>query len=175
MSETLTPWNKGLSNETDSRVAASSEKQRQTRLGVPHGHKTNNGNPSWNKGLRYKEDSPQLLLDVDVPKAKYEGSRHWKWKGGITNEDKYQRAVFVKYHSKKIFERDNFTCQICGTQQEVLHADHIKSWAEFPELRFEHDNCRTLCRICHYKITFGKPMPEGSRWGLKSVPKNLGA
>jgi hypothetical protein len=41
-----------------------------------------------------------------------------------------------------------------------LHVDHIQPWAEYVEGRFDMNNCRTLCVKCHYKITFGKEMPE---------------
>ena len=50
---------------------------------------------------------------------------------------------------KKIFTRDNYTCQMCGKIGGYLEADHIKPWAYFPDLRFELSNGRTLCRPCH--------------------------
>lgn len=52
---------------------------------------------------------------------------------------------------KAVFERDNYTCQVCGVRGTYLEADHIKPWAFFPELRFELSNGRTLCRSCHDK------------------------
>ncbi len=50
-----------------------------------------------------------------------------------------------------IFERDNYTCQVCSIRGTYLEADHIKPWAYFPELRYELTNGRTLCRPCHDK------------------------
>jgi 5-methylcytosine-specific restriction endonuclease McrA len=50
---------------------------------------------------------------------------------------------------KKVFERDNWTCQFCGVRGGRLEADHIKPWAYFEELRFSVTNGRTLCRPCH--------------------------
>lgn len=94
------------------------------------------------------------------------GPNHYLWKGGITPESKKERSRFLKYMRKKVFERDSYTCTFCFTRGETLHVDHIKSWAEFPELRFQLENCRTLCRRCHFEITFGYPMPEESTWGL---------
>ena len=52
---------------------------------------------------------------------------------------------------KKIFKRDNYTCQVCNARGVYIEADHIKPWAFFPKLRFKLSNGRTLCRLCHNK------------------------
>ena len=58
----------------------------------------------------------------------------------------------AKEWREKVFARDNWTCQICGTRGGVrLEADHIKPFAYFPKLRYEVLNGRTLCRKCHDK------------------------
>lgn len=48
-----------------------------------------------------------------------------------------------------VFERDNFTCQICSQRGGRLQADHIKPVCAFPELRHVLSNGRTLCVECH--------------------------
>ena len=54
-------------------------------------------------------------------------------------------------------ERDNYTCQICGTRGGDLEADHIKPFAYYPDIRFELSNGRTLCKPCHRKTdTYGE-------------------
>lgn len=55
---------------------------------------------------------------------------------------------------------------MCGQRGVALQVDHIQPWAEYVELRFDINNCRTLCQGCHYQITFGKPIPSNVRaWG----------
>ena len=55
-----------------------------------------------------------------------------------------------------VFERDNYTCQHCQRRGGRLQADHIKPYKEFPELRHELSNGRTLCVPCHQKTpTYG--------------------
>jgi len=86
---------------------------------------------------------------------------------GFKNSQNYlQRRVFKKQIQKQVFERDNYTCQLCMERGGDLQVDHIQSWSEYVELRFSLDNCRTLCAACHYQITFGRPMPSNVKgWG----------
>lgn len=94
------------------------------------------------------------------------GKNNPNWKGGVTPEDKKQRLRFRQTMQKLIFERDNYTCRLCGATNTGLQVDHINSWALFIEQRFLPQNCRTLCTSCHYQITFGKPMPPNTKnWG----------
>lgn len=77
------------------------------------------------------------------------------WRGGVTSERKKQRdSKQYKEWRTQVFERDDYTCQNCkarnGNGKAVyLHAHHIKSFHNFPELRFELDNGVTLCIECH--------------------------
>ena len=85
------------------------------------------------------------------------GKEHPKWKGGIYPEnEKIRHSTEYKEWRIKIFERDDYTCQKCERVGCELNADHIKSFALFPELRFEISNGRTLCIECHRATpTFG--------------------
>ena len=97
------------------------------------------------------------------------GNKNHTWKGGITGKDDKERLKFRRTMQKLIFERDNYSCKNCGKRGRDLQVDHIQSWAKFKELRFDFDNCRTLCDKCHYRVTFNKEMPKDLKeWGYNS-------
>jgi hypothetical protein len=78
--------------------------------------------------------------------------KHKNWKGGITKQNAILRGRFeYREWRKSVFERDHYTCVHCGAHGCYLHADHIKPFAYFPELRYEINNGRTLCVPCHEK------------------------
>jgi 5-methylcytosine-specific restriction endonuclease McrA len=43
------------------------------------------------------------------------------------------------------------TCQECGVRGGTLNANHILSWRDHPESRYDVTNGRTLCDACHRK------------------------
>jgi len=51
-----------------------------------------------------------------------------------------------------VFERDNFTCKVCGTKGIKLNAHHIEKWADCEESRFDINNGITLCESCHKTV-----------------------
>lgn len=87
----------------------------------------------------------------------HKGEKSYNWKGGITPIHKAIRHSFeYKLWRTAVFERDNYTCIWCGDKNYKgrhksirLEADHIKPFADYPELRFSIDNGRTLCIKCH--------------------------
>lgn len=101
------------------------------------------------------------------------GENHYKWSGG-NGSRLLERNRFTIQIGNAVLKRDNYTCQMCGLIGGVLHVDHIQPWSEYVELRFCMDNCRTLCQKCHYFITFGREMPEKSKWGRKLPQKEVG-
>lgn len=73
-----------------------------------------------------------------------------------------KRCKYKKWRTS-VFKRDKYTCVWCGlkfikgkTGRITLQADHIKPFCNYPELRFDINNGRTLCIDCHKKTdTFG--------------------
>jgi 5-methylcytosine-specific restriction endonuclease McrA len=64
--------------------------------------------------------------------------------GKPREEDKALRAEVLK--------RDKRTCQMCLKKKRKLQIHHIQRWADAIYLRFDPDNCITLCSSCHFSI-----------------------
>jgi 5-methylcytosine-specific restriction endonuclease McrA len=125
-------WNKGKKLSSQHRKALS---------------KSRKGTIPWNKG----KSVPQLIGNTNGFKK---GQTAWnKGFGNKTSEaKKIKNSLEYKKWREKVFERDNWTCQKCFIVGNKLHPHHIKSFAEYPELRFIIENGITLCAKCH-KIT----------------------
>lgn len=52
---------------------------------------------------------------------------------------------------KKVLNRDNYTCQLCGSKND-LEVHHIKPYAKYPCLRVSVNNGITYCKQCHKAI-----------------------
>ncbi len=90
-----------------------------------------------------------------------QGSQHWNYRGGPI-EYFGSGSSILKEWRRQVFERDNWTCQLCGTRAGgELNADHIvPKWADL-RLVFAVSNGRTLCRSCHTQTeTFGWKAPR---------------
>lgn len=85
------------------------------------------------------------------------GDKSPAWRGGKTPElNRLRTSTEYKAWRKAVFERDDYTCQICGKRGGSLNADHIKSFSKHPDTRFDINNGRTLCVPCHRRTdTFG--------------------
>lgn len=105
--------------------------------------------------------SEETKQKMRVPHPWNQGEKHRSWKGGITpiNEKIRKTREYMEWRHA-VFVRDNYTCQECQKHGGNLHADHIKPFFLYPELRFDINNGRTLCIPCHRKTpTYGnKPI-----------------
>lgn len=88
-----------------------------------------------------------------LDKERRRGENSNFWKGGITSEyERIRKSSDSATWRKSVFERDNYTCQLCGDDQGGnLQAHHLKSFSDHKELRFDPDNGQTLCVTCHRK------------------------
>jgi len=86
---------------------------------------------------------------------KIRGENHPFW---IKDRSKVKRSRFdnsfrgegpITSWRNSVYRRDNFTCQNCHQIGGKLNAHHIKSWAKYPEYRFDISNGITLCVKCH--------------------------
>lgn len=64
----------------------------------------------------------------------------------------YQSPEYRKWRNE-VYKRDNYTCQWPGcTLGKKINAHHIKTWANFPGLRYDVNNGITLCSRHHKMI-----------------------
>lgn len=123
------------------------------------------GSTPWNKGKKRPAFSEEWLKNISeagkgkIPWNKGKkmpssctGPNHPNWKGGITPKNVVERrSTRYREWAKAVKIRDDFTCQHCGVRGGKLHSDHIKGFADYPDLRYELSNGRTLCIPCHEK------------------------
>ena len=86
------------------------------------------------------------------------GEEHPNWKGGVCKRrENIMAQKRYKDFRKKVFERDNYTCDLCGKGSNRLNAHHLNSYNLYPEQAFDIDNGITLCQKCHkaYHHKFG--------------------
>jgi len=149
------------------------------------------GNIPWNKGTKInKEKYPQwghLKKHTEETKKKLslsrvgkgKGIKNGNWKGGVTElRDLVRQLPEYNKWRKNIFERNNYTCQICGKRGCYLEADHYpimfaellqeavtKYGKDIEKIRyykplFEAEG-RTLCKKDHKKTYVGNQYEGG--------------
>lgn len=109
----------------------------------------------WKLSEKSRENQRKAHNSGRKKKGDWTGEKNPRWKGGITDiHQKIRTSPEYKLWRESVFRRDKYTCIWCGAtngngKTVTLHADHIKSFSLFPELRFAIDNGRTLCFDCH--------------------------
>lgn len=122
--------------------------------------------------LMYFKDGEQDIIDINSPEKeaylktitridKYFGSEyngrsgefHWNWQGGKTPVNQRERSSkeYAEWR-KAVFERDGFTCQLCGQVGGGLQAHHIQHWSTNVNKRYQVQNGVTLCKKCHKEL-----------------------
>jgi len=82
---------------------------------------------------------------------KLTGPLNPSWRHDLTEEDRIKERTMTGYDAwrRKVFERDDYTCQCCGIRGGRLNAHHIESYARYIPGRTTLDNGVTLCEPCH--------------------------
>lgn len=121
------------------------------------------GHPQFNTGrthftterLKGKKLSAEHIekvraAHIGVKRPERSGPNCHLWRGGITGKNHKLRTSieFINWR-REVFEKDDYTCQICDKRGGKLHAHHIKMFSKYPSLRFEPSNGVTLCPKCH--------------------------
>ncbi len=123
-------WNKGLTKETDGRVA---ENVRKAGL-------AKRGKPSSFKGKKHTKEAIEKIRKAHM------GAKSPNWRGGITPEYfKVHCSSEFRKKRKIILERDNYTCQRCGKPAKCV--DIIIPWRVSKNISL--NNLQTLCRHCN--------------------------
>jgi predicted restriction endonuclease len=84
----------------------------------------------------------------------------------------YSDPLYKKWRLS-IYKRDNWKCKWPGcSMNKKLNAHHIKTWADFPGLRYEVKNGITLCKFHHAIVTGNESYYEAVL--LKLASENYG-
>lgn len=90
------------------------------------------------------------------------GSSNPNWKGGVAPERQRLYASGEWRAIVREVKRRDGGCVRCHSAAD-LHVHHVRSFAEYPELRLDPDNLVTLCRLCHVEAHRKEVSWEGSR------------
>lgn len=108
----------------------------------------------WNTALRSGQTRSCGCLQRDcarenIKHAHFCGEAHPNWKGGIAPERNcIESSKDYQDFRKKVMERDEHTCQKCGSKHDVcIH--HIYNFESYPDKRTDVNNGIVLCRKCH--------------------------
>lgn len=95
------------------------------------------------------------------------GSKHPMWKGGVSNvRNRLRQSFEYKNWRKMVYDRDNYTCQMCLSSNKYLNCHHIVTFSYIAdtqslisyddylkcEFLWDIDNGITLCKDCHKSI-----------------------
>lgn len=107
--------------------------------------------PDFSKFNKEQKDAWYIMKrDLDFQK---EHSRAYRYIEDYQDDVKIiRRSGAYANWRKTVFERDDYTCQVCGQVCGKLNAHHIRRFADYPELRLEVTNGITLCEDCHRKL-----------------------
>jgi len=82
---------------------------------------------------------------------KQRGKNNPSWNPNLTDEERRDKRNYDEYKQWRIaiYKRDFFTCQICGSKENIC-AHHIYNYKNNKRLRTDLNNGITLCIDCHW-------------------------
>lgn len=149
-------WNKGKKNTLPSEIVLSIKEKMRNRMKDPaeRNKARETSLKNWDLVKQGKLIIRRSKKDgVENPSWFKGGDAHKGWRGGTTPES-VRLCISPDYVQwrNKVFRRDKFTCQECGSSGKGnLEAHHIKRFSSYPNLRFDITNGLTLCVDCHKK------------------------
>lgn len=88
-------------------------------------------------------------------KGRFGGEKAPNWKGGVTpTRTRMWHSTSYKNWRAAVFERDDYTCQMCNERGGRIEAHHIRPVRDHKNtlLVFDINNGITLCKRCHLKV-----------------------
>jgi transposase len=118
------------------------------------------GNHRLKPGRVFTEEHKQNIRKSQIERAAY-GEKNPNWKGGLTEVNRRARGSWMarEWKQQSLARAGNKcercgvengkTCECCGVKIK-LHVHHIKSFAKYPDIRFDPANSEVLCPKCHH-------------------------
>jgi 5-methylcytosine-specific restriction endonuclease McrA len=99
-----------------------------------------------------KNLSEETKRKISENHADFRREKSPNWNPNITDKERRIQRKYPEYYEwhKAIYERDNYTCQICDDNKGGnLVAHHLESYDSNKNLRITLSNGITLCETCH--------------------------
>ncbi|GAH13905.1 unnamed protein product, partial [marine sediment metagenome] len=148
------PWNKGIPCKKETK-----EKLKIVQKGKHYSPNTQfkKGHKPWHANKSMPDYYKKSLSNAKLQKP----TRYWLGKQRLDMRKSINkrnlrhvemgRLEYVNWR-RLVFQRDNFTCIVCEKVGGRLNAHHLKSWKNYPKLRYKINNGITLCKECHLKV-----------------------
>lgn len=104
--------------------------------------------------FQHKKSVPRKFCSHNCYSEHNKGINHFNWNNDATflNHELRSRKEY-KVWRNAVYKKDRWTCQVCKKHcgKDII-AHHIKTWAEYPKLRYDVNNGMVVCKSCHFKI-----------------------
>ena len=148
LANSISQKGKKLSEETKRKIGLANKgkgfsKKTRKKLSEAQKGKHNSLKTEFKKGHKLSKETREKISKTLT--GRYIGDKNSSWKGGLSFEP--YSVDWTKTLKRAIKERDRYTCQLCGEQEDLLvhHIDCDKN-------NSSSDNLITLCRKCHSKV-----------------------